>query len=285
MSFSSLNEILQATKTGVSYASVVLKEDATENGITEAQSRQKMATLWQAMKNTLIEYDPDQKSNSGMVGGDGAKMRKAVAEDNNLTGDFMGSVIASALSVAECNACMKRIVAAPTAGSCGVLPAVLVNYEKFFGATDEQMLDALYVAAGIGQVIASRAYIAGATGGCQAEIGSASAMAAGALTALRGGDAEAINSAAAMALKNLLGLVCDPVGGLVEVPCVKRNVVGAVNALSASDMAIAGIRSNIDPDDVIDAMKDVGDKMNPAFKETGIGALAGTESAKRLMKK
>ena len=194
-------------------------------------------------------------------------------------------VCSYAFAVSEQNADGGVIVTAPTCGACGVLPAVLVNYEKFFGATDEQMLDALYVAAGIGQVIASRAYIAGATGGCQAEIGSASAMAAGALTALRGGDAEAINSAAAMALKNLLGLVCDPVGGLVEVPCVKRNVVGAVNALSASDMAIAGIRSNIDPDDVIDAMKDVGDKMNPAFKETGIGALAGTESAKRLMKK
>lgn len=284
MGFSSLNEILVAVEEAGSYAKAVLLDDARENGITESQSKAKMVTLWNAMKDSLIEYDPNQKSNSGMVGGDGAKMKELVAKKKNVTGDFVGSVISAALSVAECNACMKRIVAAPTAGSCGVLPAVLVTYEQFYGATDEQMLDALYVAAGIGQVIATRAYIAGATGGCQAEIGAASAMAAGALTALRGGGAKMINSAAAMALKNLLGLVCDPVGGLVEVPCVKRNVVGAVNALSACDMAMAGISSNIEPDDVVDAMKEVGDKMNPAFKETGEGALAATNSAKRLLK-
>ena len=176
----------------------------------------------------------------------------------------------------ECNACMKRIVAAPTAGACGVLPAVLVPYVKKYEPEEEKVLDALYTAAGIGQVIAARAYIAGASGGCQAEIGSASAMAAGALVYLRGGSCEQILAAVAMSLKNLLGLVCDPVSGLVEVPCVKRNVIGAVNAMSAADMALAGIQSMIPADQVIDAMKEIGDLMDVSLRETGRGGLAAT---------
>jgi L-serine dehydratase len=281
MAFNSLKEIELAVKT--TYGNAVKEDDAAENGITLPQSEAKMSALWNAMKESLSGYDKNLKSNSGLVGGDGERMRAFVEAKNNISGDFCGSVIAAALSVAECNACMRRIVAAPTAGSCGVLPAVLVTYEQKYGATEEQMLEALYVSAGIGQVIASRAYIAGATGGCQAEIGAASAMAAGALVSLRGGDSAKINTAAAMALKNLLGLVCDPVGGLVEVPCVKRNVIGAMNAIAAADMAMAGIYSKIDPDDVIDAMKEVGDKMNPAFKETGEGSLATTDSARRIL--
>ena len=149
-----------------------------------------------------------------------------------------------------------------------------------FRTADEQIVRALYTAAGIGQVVAARAYIAGASGGCQAEIGTASAMAAGALTALGGGTPSQITHAAAMALKNLLGLVCDPVGGLVEVPCVKRNVIGSVNALSAADMALAGIISRIPPDQVIDAMREVGDQMHPSLRETGQGGLANTPAAR-----
>ena len=175
----------------------------------------------------------------------------------------------------ESNACMKRIVAAPTAGSCGVLPAVLLTYEEECRPGENAILKAMYVAAGIGGVIAVRSSISGAKGGCQAEIGASSAMAAGALTYLGGGDTEAILHSAAMALKNLMGLVCDPVAGLVEIPCVKRNVIGAVNALSASDMALAGIRSVIPPDEVIDAMRNVGDVMSVDLRETGRGGLAG----------
>ena len=188
----------------------------------------------------------------------------------------MGRVIAQALQMGESNACMKRIVAAPTAGACGVLPAVLIPLFR----DDPNTIRALFVAAGIGQVIATRASIAGASGGCQAEIGSASAMAAGALTALGGGIPSQITHAAAMALKNLLGLVCDPVGGLVEVPCVKRYVIGSVNALSAADMALAGIISRIPPDQVIDAMREVGDQMHPSLRETGQGGLANTPAAR-----
>ena len=180
---------------------------------------------------------------------------------------------------------MKRIVAAPTAGACGVLPAVLVPYFREKKASVQQIIEALYVAAGIGQVIAVRASIAGASGGCQAEIGTASAMAAGACVQLKGGTDSQIAQASAMALKNLLGLVCDPVAGLVEVPCVKRNVIGAVNALAAADMALAGIESRIPPDQVFDAMKEVGDKMAKELKETGEGGLAGTASGREIAAK
>jgi len=179
----------------------------------------------------------------------------------------------------ESNACMKRIVAAPTAGACGVLPAVLVPFFQNRHCDSQKIIEAMYVAAGIGQVIASRASISGAAGGCQAEIGSASAMAAGALVHLQGGNCEQIIHACAMALKNLLGLVCDPVAGLVEVPCVKRNVIGTVNALSCADMAMAGITSKIPPDQVIDAMKEEGDKMDASLRETALGGLAATPFA------
>ena len=177
---------------------------------------------------------------------------------------------------------MKRIVAAPTAGACGVLPAVLVTAAGQGGFSDDQMTEALFAAAGIGQIIAARAYIAGAMGGCQAEIGSASSMAAGALACLKGGSPEQMADAAAIAMKNLLGLVCDPVAGLVEVPCVKRNVIGAVNAMAAADMALAGIRSTIPADQVFDAMKEVGDKMSSSLRETAEGGLAATAAGRAV---
>ena len=191
-------------------------------------------------------------------------------------------MIEKALKMGESNACMKRIVAAPTAGACGVVPAVMLPMQEACGYSDDEMTRALYVAAGIGGVIASRAFISGAQGGCQAEVGSAASMAAGAAVYLRGGDASAIAHSAAMAMKNLLGLVCDPVAGLVEVPCVKRNVAGAVVALSAADMALAGIRSKIPPDEVIDAMRSVGQNMPVCVRETGEGGLAATPAGERM---
>ena len=192
---------------------------------------------------------------------------------------------AEALSMAESNACMCRIVAAPTAGACGVLPAVLLPLCKYEEISQHQLLEALYVASGIGAIIARRACIAGASGGCQAEIGTASAMAAGALVALRGGTGQQIGHAVAMALKNLMGLVCDPVAGLVEVPCVKRNVIGAVNAVSVADMAMAGITSRIPVDEVIDAMGEVGRRMPVEFRETALGGLAVTPTGKAINEK
>ena len=222
---------------------------------------------------------------SGMVGGDGEKMRRYVSGGRTICGGDMGQVIAQALEMGESNACMKCIVAAPTAGSCGVLPAVLLPYQQREGLDDDALIRALYVSGAIGQVIASKASIAGAAGGCQYEIGTASAMAAAAVCYLAGGDAQAVCHAAAMAIKSLLGLVCDPVAGLVEVPCVKRNAAGAVVAMCSADMAMAGIRSAAPPDEVILAMRDVGDKMDASLRETGLGGVAGTPFGLKMAEK
>ena len=281
MSYNSLEEIVrECQEKDLPFDEVILLDDMNERNVSREESIETMRGMWEAMKGADRNYDGSLQSRSGLVGGTGKTMRAYVESGNTLCGPFVGKVMASALAMGESNACMKRIVAAPTAGACGVLPAVLVNYQKEKGTADEQIVRALYTAAGIGQVVAARAYIAGASGGCQAEIGTASAMAAGALTALGGGTPPQITHAAAMALKNLLGLVCDPVGGLVEVPCVKRNVIGSVNALSAADMALAGIISRIPPDQVIDAMREVGDQMHPSLRETGQGGLANTPAAR-----
>ena len=277
MALESMQEIFDAIeKTNRPFWRVVLDTDMEEREVTEAASMERMRFTWQAMLESVESYQGERRSVSGLVGGDGARMRDYAAKEKPLSGDYLAEVIATALSVGESNACMCKIVAAPTAGACGVLPAVLVPLYKRGDLEEEEVLKALYVASGIGAVIAFRACIAGAAGGCQAEIGSASAMAAGALTALRGGDADQIGNAVAMALKNLMGLVCDPVAGLVEVPCVKRNVVGAVNAISCADMALAGVTSRIPVDQVIDCMGDVGRRMPVEFRETALGGLAVT---------
>lgn len=257
--------------------------DAEEQGVLEEDSWRQMKGIWNAMLESIDGYDPNLLSGSGLVGSEGGLMETYLGQGDTLCGDFMAKVMANALKMGCNNACMKRIVAAPTAGACGVLPAVLVTYYREQGVPQEKMIEALYVAAGIGQIIASRAFLAGASGGCQAEIGSGSGMAAAAICHVKGGGTEQIGYACAMALKNLLGLVCDPVGGLVEVPCVKRNVGGAVNALAAADMALAGIVSRIPVDQVIDAMREVGEKMDASLKETGVGGVAGSPVAAEIV--
>ena len=267
MSFLSCEEMLAAARSQkITLAEAVLRSDLEESRLTEEQSRAAMHHLWQVMQATSREYDPAQRSRSGLSGGDAAKVEQAHKEGKLLGGDYLSAVTAEALKTAECNACMKRIVAAPTAGSCGVLPAVLLPLARAGEADEEAVCEALYVAAGFGQVIAARATLAGAEGGCQAEVGAASAMAA----------------AAAMALGNLLGLVCDPVAGLVEVPCVKRNVVGAVNAVSCANMALAGVDYAIPCDEVIDAMGRVGSLLSPDLRETGQGGLAATPTGVKI---
>lgn len=285
MSFRSLNDILTISKeNNKPFWRVILEDDMEERLVSEEESLEKMNRLYMAMKDADAAYDDKLKSAGGLVGGDGAKMERALREGKVLSGSFIGAVISKALKMGESNACMKKIVAAPTAGSCGVIPAVLISYEEQYGASMQRMVEAMYVAAGIGEVIAARAFLSGAAGGCQAEIGSASAMAAGALAYLNGGDEESIAHAAAMALKNLLGLVCDTVGGLVEVPCVKRNAIGAVNAIACADMAVAGIRSQIPPDEVIDAMREVGEALPKTLRETGEGGLAATPTGCEIKK-
>ena len=283
MAFLSCEEMLAAARSQkITLAEAVLRSDLEESRLTEAHSRAAMRHLWQVMQATSQEYDPAQRSRSGLSGGDAAKVEQAWQQGRLLGDDYLAAVTAEALKTAECNACMKRIVAAPTAGSCGVLPAVLLPLCKYEELSQHRILEALYVASGIGAVIAYKACIAGASGGCQAEIGTASAMAAGALVALRDGTGQQIGHAVAMALKNLMGLVCDPVAGLVEVPCVKRNVIGAVNAISAADMALAGIESRIPVDEVIDAMGQVGRRMPVEFRETALGGLAATPTGRRV---
>jgi len=264
---------------------VICESDCLERGVTSEESFERMRSMFAAMVHSAAGYSSSLRSASGMVGGDGGKMRAYLEKGRSVCGGYIGQVIAQALEMGENNACMKCIVAAPTAGSCGVMPAVLLPYQKREGLDDNAMIRALYVAGAIGQVVATKASIAGAAGGCQYEIGTASAMAAAAVCYLAGGDAQAVCHAAAMAIKSLLGLVCDPIAGLVEVPCVKRNAAGAMVAMCSADMALAGIRSAVPPDEVILAMRDVGDKMDVSLRETGLGGVAGTPFGIKIAEK
>ena len=284
--YKSLAEICETEKrTGLPFWKIVQEDDCTERGVADRDSFEQMRAMYHAMQDADAQYDGSRMSASGLVGTEGKKMQQAREAGTTICGNLVAKVMEKALKTGESNACMKRIVAAPTAGSCGVVPAVFLTIQEEKHFSEDKMVEALYVAAGIGGVIASRAFLSGAAGGCQAEIGSASAMAAGGLTYLMGGNAEEISNASALALKNLLGLACDPVAGLVEVPCVKRNVIGAVNALTAADMTMAGIFSRIPPDEVIDAMRSVGRNMNEDIRETGKGGLAGTPTGVEIREK
>ena len=267
MGFASVEEIeTRAKEQECQLWETILHDDMTERQVDRLESIGKMSSMYLAMKDANESYDKDLKSQSGLSGGDGEKMMEEVRKMQNLTGEFVGTVMANALKMGESNACMKRIVAAPTAGACGVLPAVLITYEQFHKVPEAKMLEGMYIAAGVGQVIAERACIA-----------------ATAITYIRGGSTKQIFDAGAFALKSLLGLVCDPLGGLVEVPCIKRNVIGSVNAITASDMAMAGIESKVPLDEVIDAMAEVGDLLPCSLKETSQAGLAQTETGKKYM--
>ena len=278
MAFHSVEQLLAQSVTQPLWQAVLI-DDCQDRGCEAQDSLEKMSRLWQAMVQSVTDYDPRRRSPSGLSGGQAVKME---ALENPLCGSFLQQVIATALKVGEHNACMGRIVAAPTAGASGVLPAVLIPLQTRENLSNEEMTRCLYVAAGFGQVIAARASISGAEGGCQAEVGSASAMAAAALVHARGGSPRQMAAACAMALQNVLGLVCDPVAGLVEAPCVKRNVMGAVNALSCADMALAGIEGAIPCDEVIDAMAAVGRSLPTALRETGEGGLAATPTGRKI---
>ena len=263
--FTSIEQMLADTREhGIPLWENILLSDCQRQNISQQDSWHKMATMLHIMAQSDADYRSEDRSHSGLVGGDGGKMMEYAEQNATLCGPFLADVMAVALRMGECNACMKRIVAAPTA------------YRQHFKASESALVQALYIAAGFGMIIAHRASISGAEGGCQAEIGSASAMAAPALVHLQGGSPEQMANACSMAVKNLLGLVCDPVGGLVEVPCVKRNVIGAMNALSAAQMALAGIESRVPADQVLDAMREVGESLPHTLRETGKGGLAAT---------
>jgi L-serine dehydratase len=277
MAYNSIKEILSVcNEQNISFYDAVMQDTCIDTDQNEEENLKRMSEMWQIMCDTSKAYEKDLKSRSGLVGGNGGRMEEHLQDHSGYCGEFMLTVVAEALKMGESNACMKRIVASPTAGSCGVMPAAYIAVKKLHNFSDESIVKSMIVAAGIGEVIAQRAFIAGATGGCQAEIGTAAAMTAGGLVALKNGTPEQIANAVAMVLKGMFGLVCDPVAGLVEVPCVKRNVTGAANAVICAEMALAGIESAIPVDQVIDAMREVGENMSPMYKETACGGCANT---------
>lgn len=284
--FKSVSEILElAQSENKSLVEVITQASCEEMNIDEKTFRHLMHGNLIAMKTSITNGQQiNEKSNSGLVG----DLTKKMHEFNKTTmlfGDLFSKVVEYALAVSELNACMGCIVAAPTAGSCGIIPALLFPLQEQFNFSDEQLVDALICASAIGFIIATNASVAGATGGCQAECGSASCMGACAVALLLGATNEQISWAGAHALKSFLGLVCDPVAGLVEEPCIVRNVSSAVVALSSAQLALANINSIIPLDEVIYTMKEIGDNMDPIYKETAMGGLATTKTGCKINKK
>ena len=262
---------------------LVLRQQAVQMELTEREIYEKMQENYKVMASCIEPGSArNLKSTSGLTGGDAYRMRLAVENRKNLTGPLLGGALYRALAVSELNAAMGRIVAAPTAGSCGIVPAAILTMQEQYQLEEQDCVMALFTASAVGMVIANNASLAGAQGGCQAECGSASAMAAASIVELAGGTPEMIGSAVATALKNILGLVCDPVAGLVEIPCIKRNASGVAGAFVAAELALAGIKSAIPADEVIWSMKKIGDVMPAALKETAEGGLAATPTGKRL---
>jgi L-serine dehydratase len=260
-------------------------EQAQETGGSEAQIMEQMTSYYGIMKEAVRKgLEEDTTSRSGLTGGDAKRVMTLIAGTGMpALGESACTAMAYALAVSEVNASMGRVIATPTAGSCGIIPGVFVSTQERFGWTDEHMVYGLFAAGAIGYVIANNSFVSGAEGGCQAEVGSAIGMAAGALTELRGGTPEQAVHAVGLALKNSLGLICDPVGGLVEIPCIVRNGFGSVTALAASDMALAGVRSVIPSDEVIDVMLEVGAAMPEKHRETAKGGLAQTPTGRKIM--
>lgn len=250
--------------------------------------------VWQRMRSNLLtmraaikqgENGLGVRSKTGLTGGEAIKLKKYRAKGKTLSGDVMMAAVENAIATNEVNAAMGVICATPTAGSSGTLPGALFMLEQRLGLSEDQMIRFLFTAGGLGLIIANHAGIAGATGGCQEEVGSASAMAAAAAVEAAGGSPEQSSQALAIALSNLLGLVCDPIAGLVEIPCVKRNAIGAGNALIAADMALAGCMSMIPADECISALDKVGRSMSVDLRETGLGGLAGTPTGQAIKTK
>lgn len=280
----SMRELVSAAQ-GTTIGEAALLNEMLETGLPAEELRKIMRERLEVMRASVENgMDPDQRSLSGLSGGQAARLSRAVETGRTVSGSLMGRTAVRAMAVAECNACMGRIVAAPTAGSCGILPAAILTMQEERNLSDDALVNALFTAAAVGAVIAQRASVSGAEGGCQAECGSAAAMTAAALVELAGGTPEMASAACGLALMNSMGLVCDPVAGLVEVPCVYRNVGSVANALTAADMAMAGIAAPIPTDEIIDAMKSVGDMLPACLRETGEGGVAACPSALKAKK-
>lgn len=287
LKYLSLNDMAkEAEDKGIKLSELILEDQASVLETTVEQLTKTLDADLTVMENSAkFGGQKELKSNSGLTGGDGYRMMEYSEKSATLSGDYTSKAIAIAVSVAECNAAMGKIVASPTAGSCGVLPGAIIPLLWSERIIREDAIKALACAGGVGIVLATQSSIAGAEGGCQAECGSAAAMAAAALVEVMGGTPSMSMDAAAMAIKNQLGLVCDPVAGLVEVPCIKRNAGSVMCAITAADMALSGIKSVIPADEVVIAMREVGEAMAPTLKETAKGGLAATKTGKTIKKK
>lgn len=279
-------ELIQiCNKENLSIWEYALKSEALRSEISEEKVFSKMKEILEIMKKSVSEgLEKEVKSVSGLIGGDAFKLNN-YSKGNTLTGSFMTMAMARALSASEVNASMGKIVAAPTAGSCGILPSVIISVGEKLQKTDDDMVKGLLTASVIGNIIATNASVSGAEGGCQAECGSAAAMACAGIIEMMGGSVEQSLDGAAIVIKNILGLVCDPVAGLVEIPCAKRNVAGAVSAITTCDMVMAGIKSHIPFDDTVEAMYQVGKSLPCALRETALGGVAITKAGLDLKKR
>lgn len=273
--------IRDAEQSGRSLPEVVLATESDESGVPPEQIRARIGRTLAVMRSAIDEgLKGEARSPSGMTGG---RARRLWENGSRILGPRVTTTLARAIATLEVNAAMGLIVAAPTAGAAGVLPAVLISVGEFLEVEEERLVDAMLVAGAVGGVIAHRASLAGAEGGCQAETGTAAAMSAAAVTWLQGGSNEQIATAVALSLQGMLGLICDPIGGLVEIPCIYRNASAAMQAVSSAEMALAGLDFPVAADEVIDVMGEVGRRMPAAYRETALGGLAATASAQRLV--
>lgn len=280
-------ELLKICKeNNFSLAEYAIQYEIESKNCTREDVIKGMEKVLQVMKEAANEgQEKKVYSVSGLIGGDAYKLKKYLEKGNTLTGDVMVGAMARALSCSEVNASMGRIVACPTAGSCGILPAVILTVGERLNLSDEELIQGLLASSAVGMIIAQNATLAGAEGGCQAECGSAAAMGAAATVEMMGGTPEMALDAGAIVFKNILGLVCDPIAGLVEVPCAKRNFAGAVSALTTADLVMAGIYSKIPFDDTVEAMYRVGKSLPASLRETALGGLAITKTGLKLKEK
>lgn len=287
LNYNSIYEIVEeATQRNLKISEVVLEDQAIQMGWNKEAIYAEMELNFDTMiESTKTGMDPDLRSTSGLTGGEGYKMM-AYAEKNNggLAGNLVTRCIARAMATSNCNAAMGKIVATPTAGSCGILPGALVTLYEDEGYSKKDVVMSIFTAAAFGMVFAKKASISGAEGGCQAECGSAAGMAAAAIVELQGGTPQQCADALGMSVINQMGLVCDPVAGLVEIPCIKRNASGVTVAITSASMTLAGVPLEIPADECIMAMKEVGDSLDTDLKETARGGLATTPTGMALKK-
>lgn len=270
----------------ISLSEYAIRREMEDREVSREDLFLKMKKTLDVMRHGATEArEKEVYSVSGLIGGDGYKLQEYLKSGKSLTGDTMILAMAMALSSSEVNASMGRIVACPTAGSCGIIPAVILTAGEGLGKSDEDLIKALFASSAIGMIIGRNATFAGAEGGCQAECGSAAAMAAGAVVEMMGGTPKMSLDAGAIVFKNVMGLVCDPVAGLVEVPCAKRNSSGAISALCTADLVMAGVESKIPFDDALSAMYKVGRSLPAALRETALGGVAVTKAGLELRKK